>query len=189
MDIIDIMYEIKYNETNFTAIKELIETNVSNYLFEILCLLFVFYILIKQNINEANIKYMLNNELNLLTTKFENRFLLMENDFDKFISSFSKTCNELVEDSETNEKRFCKNSPKKENGYCYLHDEETLDYSSSDDLTAEGRCIELIKDPETKKKRFCKNYIKKDSDYCNTHSKKYIECNENYVYESESEEL
>jgi len=185
MDIIDIMYEIKYNETNFTAIKELMETGISNYLFEILSLLFMFYLLIKRTDLERNFQ----EQLNLLSTKFENKFLLLENDFEKIIAAFSKTCNELIEDPETGEKRFYKNRPRKECGYCYLHDEKSLDYSSSDDDLTAGKCIQIIENPKTGKKRFCKNYPKEDSDFCNAHSKNYIECHENYVYENSEEEL
>lgn len=173
--MIDIMYEIKYNETNFTAIKEVIETGVSSYLFQTLFCFFILYWF------KIDIERKFEEQLNLIVIKFENKFLLLENDFDKIIMAFSKTCNELVEDPETGEKRFCKNHPKENSGYCYLHEEEGINYSTDEE--EEKGCNHMIKG------RFCKNFTKKDSIYCNIHDKRYIECHENYKYESEEEEL
>ena len=184
MDIVDILYEIKFNETNFTLIKEIIEYGLTEYWFQSLTIFYMFFMLIKC----IEMDHYFEKQMNLLVVRFDNKIEILEkrfeNDMKFFTNSLTNRCNELIEDSETGETRFCKNHPKEDS---YLHDEKI----SEDDDDDDNKCIKLIKDSETGETRFCKNYLRKGSNYCNMHHKKIFEDDEefNSLITSSSEEI
>ena len=131
-EYLDIIYLINNNFTNFTAIGETLKFGISNYYFEIISILFMLCLLIKQSEMEKNYE-----ELYMQNYKMENCILLLESDINILYNYFSENenCNKIVKDSETGKKRFCKNNPKEDSSYCYLH--EIIEDSDS---------IEIIED-------------------------------------------
>ena len=170
MDIVDVLYEIKFNETNFTAIKELVEHNVTEYWFQFLTVFYMVFLLFKN----IEMEHYFENQLNLLDVKFHNHLKIMENNLKTDLRIYISKLN----DSQKNDS---------------VDVEETDEFGLNE--SNEDKCDQLIKDPDKGETRHCKNYPIKDSEYCNVHHKKVFEDDEEFkslITESEendSEEL
>lgn len=139
MDIVDVLYEIKFNETNFTAIKELVEHNVTEYWFQFLTVFYMVFLLFKN----IEMEHYFENQLNLLDVKFHNHLKIMENDLKIdlriYISKLNESedveetdesedkCDQLIKDSDTGETRYCKNYPIKDSEYCNVHHKKVFE--------------------------------------------------------------
>lgn len=138
MDIVDVLYEIKFNETNFTAIKELVEHNVTEYWFQFLTVFYMVFLLFKN----IEMEHYFEEQLNLLDVKFHNHLKIMENDLKMdlriYISKLNESeyeetdesedkCDQLIKDPDTGETRYCKNYPIKDSEYCNVHHKKVFE--------------------------------------------------------------
>lgn len=134
MDIVDVLYEIKFNETNFTAIKELVEHNVTEYWFQFLTVFYMVFLLFKN----IEMEHYFEEQLNLLDVKFHNHLKIMENDLRIYISKLNESeyeetdesedkCDQLIKDPDTGETRYCKNYPIKDSEYCNVHHKKVFE--------------------------------------------------------------
>lgn len=139
MDIVDVLYEIKFNETNFTAIKELVEHNVTEYWFQFLTVFYMVFLLFKN----IEMEQYFEGQLNLLDVKFHNHLKIMENDLKIdlriYISKLNESedveetdesedkCDQLIKDPDTGETRYCKNYPIKDSEYCNVHHKKVFE--------------------------------------------------------------
>ena len=139
MDIVDVLYEIKFNETNFTAIKELVEYNVTEYWFQFLTVFYMVFLLFKN----IEMEQYFEGQLNLLDVKFHNHLKIMENDLKIdlriYISKLNESedveetdesedkCDQLIKDPDTGETRYCKNYPIKDSEYCNVHHKKVFE--------------------------------------------------------------
>jgi len=146
MDLVDILYEIKFNQTNFTAIGELVFTTIETRWFEILTLFYMIFMLAKF----IELEHYFQSQMNLLDARISQH--------DNELSYKLET--ELID-------------VMYERVYDKILTEAESEKAEEDEESEEQRCNQLVKDVETRETVFCKNQPILNSDYCGLHRKNY----------------
>ena len=155
MDLVDILYEIKFNQTNFTAIGELVFTTFENRWFEILTLFYMIFMLAKF----IELEHYFQSQMNLLDIKITQHVNDTSYDYEKFKKEISEELTDLEYRLDVMRERVCK---------VYIEAESEKAEESEEEM-----CNQLVKDTETRETVFCKNQPMLNSDYCGLHKKNY----------------
>ena len=155
MDLVDILYEIKFNQTNFTAIGELVFTTFENRWFEILTLFYMIFMLAKF----IELEHYFQSQMNLLDIKITQHVNDTSYDYEKFKKEIGEELTDLEYRLDVMRERVCK---------VYIEAESEKAEESEEEM-----CNQLVKDTETRETVFCKNQPMLNSDYCGLHKKNY----------------
>jgi len=156
MDLVDILYEIKFNETNFTAIGELVFTTVENRWFEILTLFYMIFMVAKF----IELEHYFQSQMDLLDARISQNANEMSYAYDKIKKELENKLTFVEYRLDVMHERLCDK---------ILVEAEPEKAEESE----EEKCNQLVKDVETRETAFCKNQPLLNSDYCGLHKKNY----------------
>ena len=158
MDLVDILYEIKFNQTNFTAIGELVFTTVESRWFEILTLFYMIFMLAKF----IELEHYFQSQMDLLDARISQYTNEMSYGYDKIKKELRTELTDLGYRLDVMHERLCE----------FLAEAES-EKAEEDEESEEEKCNQLVKDVETRETVFCKNQPLLNSDYCGLHRKNY----------------